>query len=110
MTELARYMPEGAIEAFLQQVQDQRAAAGEPPYEFKSIPQGAATSVWAAVVASAEEVGGKYCEDCHVGELIPPDSNVSAISVGVRPYALDPENARALWQKSEAMVGETFPA
>jgi NAD(P)-dependent dehydrogenase (short-subunit alcohol dehydrogenase family) len=108
MTELARYMPKGAIEAWFQQIQQQRTAAGEPPFEFKSIPQGAATSVWAGVVASAEEVGGKYCEDCQVAELIPADSQVSAISVGVRGYALDPENAKALWKKSEEMVGEAF--
>jgi NAD(P)-dependent dehydrogenase (short-subunit alcohol dehydrogenase family) len=108
MTELARYMPQGALEGLVQQIQDQRAAAGEPPFEFKSIPQGAATSVWAAVVSSADEVGGKYCEDCQVGELIPADSQVSAISRGVRSYALDPGNAKALWTKSEELVSETF--
>jgi NAD(P)-dependent dehydrogenase (short-subunit alcohol dehydrogenase family) len=108
MTELARHMPDGAIEAWVQQIQQQRAAAGEPPFEFKSIPQGAATSVWAGVVVPAEEVGGKYCEDCQVAELIPADSPVSAISMGVRGYALDPESAKALWKKSEEMVGEAF--
>ncbi len=107
-TELGRHMPASAIEAFVQQVQEQRAAAGEPPFEFKSIPQGAATSVWAGVVAEADEVGGKYCEDCQVGELIPADQQVSAINKGVRGYALDSQNAKALWKKSEAMVGETF--
>jgi NAD(P)-dependent dehydrogenase (short-subunit alcohol dehydrogenase family) len=108
MTELARHMPDGAIESWFQQIQQQRAAAGEPPFEFKSIPQGAATSVWAGVVVSAEEVGGKYCEDCQVAELIPAGSPVSAISMGVRGYALDPESAKALWKKSEEMVGEAF--
>jgi NAD(P)-dependent dehydrogenase (short-subunit alcohol dehydrogenase family) len=107
-TELARHMPDGAIEAWVQQIQEQRAAAGEPPFEFKSIPQGAATSVWAGVVASADEVGGKYCEDCQVAELLSADSQVSTISRGVRGYALAPENAKALWKKSEEMVGETF--
>jgi NAD(P)-dependent dehydrogenase (short-subunit alcohol dehydrogenase family) len=108
MTELSRHMPDGAIDAWVQQIQEQRAAAGEPPFEFKSVPQGAATSVWAAVVASADDVGGKYCEDCQVAELIPADSQVSTISRGVRGYALDPENAKALWKKSEEMVGETL--
>ena len=107
-TELGRHMAEGAIEAFIKQVQEERAAAGQPPFEFKSVPQGAATSVWAGVVASADEVGGKYCEDCHVGVLIPGDQKVSAINQGVRAYAIDPENARALWKKSEEMVNETF--
>jgi NAD(P)-dependent dehydrogenase (short-subunit alcohol dehydrogenase family) len=108
ITELGRYMPEGAIQAFLEQVQAQRTAAGEPPFEFKSIPQGAATSVWAGVVATADEVGGKYCEDCQVGVLIPAGQEVSAINQGVRGYALDPEAAKALWKKSEEMVGETL--
>jgi hypothetical protein len=27
---------------------------------------------------------------------------------GVHAYALDPEKAKALWKKSEEMVGETF--
>jgi NAD(P)-dependent dehydrogenase (short-subunit alcohol dehydrogenase family) len=108
MTELARHMPDGAIEAWVQQIQEQRAAAGEAPFEFKSIPQGAATSVWAGVVAHADEVGGKYCEDSQVAELIPADSQVSASSRGVHGYALDPENAKALWKKSEELVGEVF--
>jgi NAD(P)-dependent dehydrogenase (short-subunit alcohol dehydrogenase family) len=108
MTELARHMPDGALEAWVQQIQEQLAAAGEPPFEFKSIPQGAATSVWAAMVASADDVGAKYCEDCHVAELIPAASQVSAISRGVRGYALDAENAKALWKKSEEMVDEAF--
>jgi NAD(P)-dependent dehydrogenase (short-subunit alcohol dehydrogenase family) len=107
-TELARYMPEGAMAAWLEQVQEQRAAAGEPPFEFKSVPQGAATSVWAGVVAPADEVGGKYCEDCHVGKLIAADSPATVIAEGVRGYALDPENAKALWKKSEEMVREIF--
>ena len=108
MTELARYMPDGAMEAWVKQIQEQLAAAGEPPFEFKSIPQGAATSIWAAVVASADEVGGRYCQDCQVPELLPADSQVSSISRGVRGYALDPESAKALWKKSEEMVGEAF--
>jgi NAD(P)-dependent dehydrogenase (short-subunit alcohol dehydrogenase family) len=108
MTELARHMPEGAIAAMIQHIDEQRAAAGEPPYEFKSVPQGAATSVWAGVVASGEEVGGKYCEDCQVSYVVPASSQLSAISRGVREYALDPEHAKALWRKSEEMVGESF--
>ena len=33
---------------------------------------------------------------------------ISPVSPGVRPYALDPEHAKALWAKSEEMVGERF--
>ena len=79
-------------------------AAGEPDFKFKTIPQGAATSVWAGVVAPADEVGGRYCEDCHVAEIEPDPAKRG----GVKPYALDPERAKALWAKSEEMVGERF--
>lgn len=107
-TELARHMDPGAIEGFIAQIDAQQEALGLPHFQWKSIPQGAATSVWAAVVAPAEEVGGKYCEDCHVGELVAADAAITVASGGVRSYALDEANAEALWKKSEEMVGETF--
>ena len=75
---------------------------------WKTVPQGAATSVWAGVVAPAEEIGGKYCENCHVGHIVPDEIAFSPVSEGVRSYALDPNNAAALWKKSEEMVGESF--
>ena len=68
----------------------------------KTIPQGAATQVWAGFVAPAAEIGGRYCEDCHVAEVS------AARGPGVAPYAVDPERAKALWAKSEEMVGERF--
>jgi hypothetical protein len=42
----------------VEQINAQRAAEGRPPFQIKTISQGAATSVWAAFVTSAEEVGG----------------------------------------------------
>ena len=64
--------------------------------------------MWAAVVAPADEIGGRYCENCRVGEIVPDNVTVSGISEGVRGYALDPKNAEALWKKSEELVGELF--
>jgi NAD(P)-dependent dehydrogenase (short-subunit alcohol dehydrogenase family) len=78
-----------------------RTSGSSPNRTFKSIPQGAATTVWAGFVAQPEEIGGKYCEDCHVAEL----TENPAARDGVRGYALDPERAKALWAKSEEMVG-----
>jgi hypothetical protein len=78
--------------------------AGAPAFSWKTIPQGAATSVWAGVVADADAVGGRYCEDCHVAEIVDGEG----IRGGVRPNALDPEHAKTLWAKSEEMVGERF--
>jgi hypothetical protein len=75
---------------------------------METIPQGAATSVWTAVVASPEEIGGRYCENCHVGHIVADSVTITAISEGVRGYAVDARNAEALWKKSEQMVGENF--
>jgi NAD(P)-dependent dehydrogenase (short-subunit alcohol dehydrogenase family) len=102
-TELGRHMPPGAIDAMRKRLDAENAAAGLPSFTFKTIPQGTATSLWAGVVAAAEAVGGRYCEDCHVADIVE-----GAGMRGVRPYALDPERARALWAKSEEMVGERF--
>ena len=63
--------------------------------------QGAATSVWAAVVAPAGEVGGRYCENCHLAEIVPDDVPTSAVTEGVRAYAVDPKAAEALWKKAK---------
>lgn len=73
-------------------------------YDWKTVPQGAATSIWAGFVASADEIGARYCEDCHVAEVMDDPS----AKTGVRSYALDPERAKALWAKGEEMVGEHF--
>jgi NAD(P)-dependent dehydrogenase (short-subunit alcohol dehydrogenase family) len=107
-TELARHMDEGQMNGLLDMINSQLASEGKGPFEFKTIPQGAATSVWAAVVASAEDVGGRYCENCHVSEVVADDVVITPISEGVRAYALDLANADALWRKSEQMVGESF--
>jgi NAD(P)-dependent dehydrogenase (short-subunit alcohol dehydrogenase family) len=105
-TELGRHIGVDTLEQILTRISADLAAAGQPPFQWKTIPQGAATSVWAGAVASAEEVGGRYCENCHVSAVT--DGLISPVSEGVRSYALDPANARALWAKSEAMVGERF--
>jgi len=107
-TELGRHMDPSRLQAMVTAMNASLAAEGKPPFKWKTVPQGAATSVWAGAVAAAAEIGGRYCENCHVGEIVPVDRTISAISEGVRAYALDPANARALWAKSEEMVGEHF--
>jgi NAD(P)-dependent dehydrogenase (short-subunit alcohol dehydrogenase family) len=103
-TELSRHMSAEQLQALLDRVNERNRAAGLSPLVYKTVPQGAATSVWAGIVAPADLVGGKYCEDCHVAE----PENRADVNIGVRAYALDPEHAKALWAKSEEMVGERF--
>jgi NAD(P)-dependent dehydrogenase (short-subunit alcohol dehydrogenase family) len=107
-TGLGRYLGEGAMQALFARTNAMRAEKGAPPRVAKTVPQGAATSIWAGVVAPAELVAGRFCEDCHVAEVNDEAHNV--LSVGVRSYAVDPDNAKALWAKSEEMVGERFDA
>ncbi|HKY13488.1 MAG TPA: SDR family NAD(P)-dependent oxidoreductase [Microthrixaceae bacterium] len=97
ITELGRHLTDETLMALSD-------AQGDRKVKFKSVPQGAATSVWAAFVADADEVGGKYCEDCAVAPLIDDPTG----SPGVLPYALDPATAAKLWTLSEEMVGERF--
>jgi NAD(P)-dependent dehydrogenase (short-subunit alcohol dehydrogenase family) len=108
LTELGRHMDQAQMEQMLKQINEQAAAEGKEPFQFKTVPQGAATSVWAAVVAATEEVGGRYCENCHVSDVVADDAKLGVLNEGVRGYALDAENAKALWKKSEELVGEVF--
>jgi len=107
-TELGRHVDANQIEKIIEQRNQQLASEGKAPFQWKTIPQGAATSVWAGVIAPAEEIGGRYCEDCHVANLVPENVPVNVMTEGVRRYALDPKNAEALWKKSEELVGESF--
>ena len=106
MTELGRHQSPEQMKALLDSLNADVAKGGKP-FQLKTIPQGAATSVWAGVVADADAVGGRYCENCHVTALV-TDGPINAGAEGVRSYALDPERAKALWAKSEEMVGERF--
>jgi NAD(P)-dependent dehydrogenase (short-subunit alcohol dehydrogenase family) len=104
-TELSRYLDADAQRELTEIMAKVAQLPGAKPIAYKSVPQGAATSVWAAAVAKADAVGGRYCEDCHVAEIIDAPGFTFA---GVRPYALNPERAKALWAKSEELVGERF--
>ena len=97
-TELGRYLTDETFAAL------PLARAGQETI-WKSIPAGAATSVWAGFVADADAIGGRYCEDCGVaGPADGPESRG-----GFNAYALDPDTAQALWARSEELVGESFP-
>ena len=76
--------------------------AAASTFDWKSPAQGAATPLWAAFVPEGREIGGRYCEDCHVADVVDDPS----INHGVRSYALDQERAEKLWRASAALTGE----
>ncbi|MET7849683.1 SDR family NAD(P)-dependent oxidoreductase [Streptomyces avermitilis] len=71
-------------------------------FNWKTVEEGAATSVLVAASPLLEGVTGRYFEDCNEAELN-TDPNPYADS-GVRPYALDADNAQRLWDLSTAML------
>ncbi|MEJ1117122.1 SDR family NAD(P)-dependent oxidoreductase [Phyllobacterium sp. CCNWLW109] len=102
LTDLPRHFSAEALEGLFKTVGNARAEAGLPPAELKTIAQAAATTVWAAVVADKNEIGGRYLEDCAIA---PVEDTPNPFLDGVRSYALDPGHAEQLWDKSEHLVG-----
>ncbi|MEE2951882.1 MAG: SDR family NAD(P)-dependent oxidoreductase [Pseudomonadota bacterium] len=101
LTDLPRNFSEQELQGLFETVGNARAAAGLPPAELKEVAQAAATSVWAAVVADKDAIGGKYLEDVGVVEV---NDTPNPFADGVRLYALDGERAKQLWNKSEQLI------
>jgi NAD(P)-dependent dehydrogenase (short-subunit alcohol dehydrogenase family) len=97
-TDIQRHMEPEAIELMLAH-----------RIHTKTIPAGAATAVWAAVVAPADAAGGAYGEDCHFSPISDVDPMTPEGRTGVRSYAVDPDRAATLWTLSEELVEEHFP-
>jgi NAD(P)-dependent dehydrogenase (short-subunit alcohol dehydrogenase family) len=102
-TELAREAP---LELFIQMgfCDAEGNILPEVLASLKTIPQGAATTVWCATSPLLADIGGVYCEDVDVAELASDGQNS-----GVQPYSLDETNAKRLWAWSEEMIGTAFP-
>ena len=98
-TDLARHLEQQDFEEMAARVRSRKKRS-----KLKSIPEGAATSVYAATAPELEGRGGLYLEDCHVAAV--DDDELAG--QGVRSYAVDPENARRLWAVSEEIVGQAF--
>ncbi len=99
-TNLGRHMTQDMREALMKRV-----TTSDSGFAWKTIPQGAATSCWAATAPELEGRGGDYCEDCHVAEV----DDLSSKG-GVRSYALNPSYAEQLWALSEELTGVQYPS
>jgi NAD(P)-dependent dehydrogenase (short-subunit alcohol dehydrogenase family) len=92
LTGLGKFMTREEVEFFSARAQSM----------MKTVEQGAATTVWAAVSRQLDSLGGVYCENCNVAEPVPADSEGTR---GVRPWAMDPALAERLWALSEKITG-----
>lgn len=110
-TDLGREAP---IEMFIQMGSHDSNGNIKPDVaaKLKTIPQGAATTVWCATNPILHNIGGVYCEDAEVSE--PDMGNIEhkyddpSSLRGVQLYSLDEANAKRLWKLSEEMTGITF--
>ena len=79
---------------------------------LKTIPQGAATTVWCATSAPLAGIGGVYCENADVAELdlgnIEHRYDEPLTLRGVKPYSLEEASAKLLWKLSEEMTDVRF--
>jgi len=98
-TNLGRHMTPEMTEALMARV-----TSKDTGFQWKTIPQGAATSCWAATAEELEGKGGFYCEDCHVAEV-----DDEAATHSVRSYAVNSSYADRLWKLSEELTGAKFP-
>lgn len=81
---------------------------------LKTIPQGAATTIWCATSPALNNIGGVYCENADIAELdmgnINHQYDQPETLRGVQPYSVDRDNALRLWDLSETLLGFQFLA
>lgn len=102
-TELAREAPIEILQQF-GFLDDKGNPVQEVINSLKTIPQGAATTIWAATSPLLNKIGGVYLEDVDVAQLAINPS----IPNGVKPYSLNETIARQLWKLTEDLTGITF--
>ncbi|CAF1127091.1 unnamed protein product, partial [Brachionus calyciflorus] len=71
---------------------------------FKSVEQGASTSIWAAVSEELEGKGGMYFEDCGYSELRQNFEEALKTRNGHLSYLIDEQKALELWNLSLELV------
>jgi NAD(P)-dependent dehydrogenase (short-subunit alcohol dehydrogenase family) len=75
---------------------------GNPVGQFKTPEQGAATSVWCATSPQLDGMGGVYCADCDVADIV---ESIQPGGGGVMAHAVDPDAAARLWELSAQLTG-----
>jgi len=98
---LARHLTREEVEQF-GAVDEDGCAVVDPSRDLKNAQQGAATTIWCATSPDLDGIGGVYCEDCDIASVIADDPLGGP---GVRPFAINPAIAEALWTQSVRLTG-----
>ena len=97
ITDLGRHLTEEIVSAM-------RAEFDNVGIVPKSVPQGAATSVWAATAPELVDQGGAYLLDCQIAEPVTEENP----RTGYAPWAYDVAGAGRLWDSTEELTGVKF--
>jgi NAD(P)-dependent dehydrogenase (short-subunit alcohol dehydrogenase family) len=108
VTDLVRHLNDDDFKAFdiTRKADGELIVGPESSRRFKTVPQGAATSVWCATSLQLDGMGGVYCEDCDIAAAVPADHTGPA---GVSPWACDHELAERIWTLSETLTNARLP-
>lgn len=109
ITDLVRHLTDDDFKAFgiTRHSDGSMDVSAESQRTFKTVEQGAATSVWCATGPQLSGMGGVYCEDCDIAAEVPEGHQGPT---GVWPWACDPQAAEQLWALSEKLTGCSFTA
>ena len=80
-----------------QQKESLDAAEAAGVFAYKTVEQGAATSIVAAVAPEFARTGGHYLDDAREAYTVPNDAELAQHPHGVKEWALDPAAAERLW-------------
>jgi NAD(P)-dependent dehydrogenase (short-subunit alcohol dehydrogenase family) len=100
----------GGIKTGLQRNFSQRqrdsldAAEAAGVFVYKTVGQGVATTLVAAVAPEFERTGGHYLDDGREAYTVTNDAELADHPHGVKEWALDPDAARELWAVSRATL------
>jgi NAD(P)-dependent dehydrogenase (short-subunit alcohol dehydrogenase family) len=96
-TDLMRHLPSAVLESMRESIRNDGV-------EEKTVPQGAATSVWAATASDLSNHGGAYLADCQIAKPVTKEHPRN----GYAPWAFDAESAKRLFIESEKLTGVQF--
>lgn len=99
-TNLGRHLTEDDYKEMMEEIK----ASGSSPF-YKSIPQGAATSLWAATNAELDDKNGEYLENCQLAKKVTdPSLDKAKAEEGYMDYVVCTESAQRLLELSQSLL------
>lgn len=112
-TNLGRHLTKEDMDGMMSMFFEEDGVTPKPGIFWKSIPQGASTTLVAAFDPALKKRNGTYLADCQIAtpkaiDNSKPEGAGLMEATSVCPYAIDPAAAERLWKATEEMVKEKF--